>query len=149
VSNSYAGPPAPPVGGAIFLEGNNASQLSHSYSVKPSRLPDGQINFEFSSISRLACPALSGKIFRFLRRANQIYDSRCPASKEGRIAIVTNVEAGCSGRRRRDRRWRWLAYGKAVWSWHPDAGVKFSWEAIPVEATVANKPGHRGATVLK
>jgi hypothetical protein len=34
------------------------------------------------------------------------------------------------------------ADGEAVWSWHPDAGVK-SAEVTP-PATVANKPGHRG-----
>jgi hypothetical protein len=34
------------------------------------------------------------------------------------------------------------ADGKAVWSWRPDAGVKF--RVKPREATVARKPGHRG-----
>jgi hypothetical protein len=34
------------------------------------------------------------------------------------------------------------ADGKAVWSWRPDAGVKFC--GVIHEATVANKPGHRG-----
>jgi hypothetical protein len=38
-----------------------------------------------------------------------------------------------------DRR---VAYGKTVWSWRPDAGVKFA-EAI-LRMTVARKPGHRG-----
>jgi hypothetical protein len=37
-----------------------------------------------------------------------------------------------------DRR---VAYGKAVWSWRPDAGVKLA-GGIPL-ATVARKPGHR------
>src|ERR1700674_970338 len=36
------------------------------------------------------------------------------------------------------------ADGKIVWSRHPDAGVKFSREAIPVKATVAIKPGTPG-----
>jgi hypothetical protein len=31
------------------------------------------------------------------------------------------------------------AYGKAVWFWHPDAGVKFA----QMRTTVAKKPGHR------
>jgi hypothetical protein len=34
------------------------------------------------------------------------------------------------------------ADGKAVWSWRPDAGVK--WCGAIRAATVANKPGHRG-----
>jgi hypothetical protein len=35
-----------------------------------------------------------------------------------------------------------MAYGKIVWSWRPDAGVKFR-ETFR-EATVAKEPGHRG-----
>ena len=59
-----------------------------------------------------------------------------PPHKEGRFAIVTNVEAGCGGRfgvarasgcrailfvsdSQRARRATHVAYGKAVWSWHP------------------------------
>jgi hypothetical protein len=34
------------------------------------------------------------------------------------------------------------ADGEVVWSWHPDAGVKFAEETLL--ATVTNKPGHRG-----
>jgi hypothetical protein len=34
------------------------------------------------------------------------------------------------------------ADGEVVWSWRPDAGVKLAGN-IP-QATVANKPGHRG-----
>ena len=34
------------------------------------------------------------------------------------------------------------ADGKAVWSWRPDAGVKFAEQSA--QATVANKPDHRG-----
>jgi hypothetical protein len=34
------------------------------------------------------------------------------------------------------------ADGKAVWSWRPDAGVKFAGSNL--QATVANKPVHRG-----
>ena len=33
------------------------------------------------------------------------------------------------------------ADGKAVWSWHPDAGVKFA--GSDLQATVTKKPGHR------
>jgi hypothetical protein len=37
-----------------------------------------------------------------------------------------------------------FAYGKAVWSWRPDAGVKLA-EAIP-PMTVAKEPGHWEST---
>jgi hypothetical protein len=36
-----------------------------------------------------------------------------------------------------------FADGEAVWSWHPDAGVKFRGSDIR-EARVARKPGHPG-----
>ena len=36
------------------------------------------------------------------------------------------------------------ADGKIVWSWRPDAGAKFSREAIPARATGAKEPGPRG-----
>jgi hypothetical protein len=34
------------------------------------------------------------------------------------------------------------ADGEVVWSWRPDAGVKFAGDDL--QATVARKPGHRG-----
>jgi hypothetical protein len=37
------------------------------------------------------CPAPGEKIFRFTRRANQIYNFRRPIPREGRIAIVTDA----------------------------------------------------------
>ena len=56
--------------------------------------------------------------------------SRIPPHEEGRIAIVTNVEAGSGGRETSQRIFRaderGLADGQAVWSWHPDAGVKLA-----------------------
>ena len=36
------------------------------------------------------------------------------------------------------------ADGEVVWSWRPDAGAKFSQEAIPAEVTGAKEPGPRG-----
>jgi len=36
----------------------------------------------------------------------------------------------------------WPADGEVVWSWRPDAGVKFA-EGI-LQATVTTKHGHRG-----
>jgi hypothetical protein len=45
------------------------------------------------------------KRIRLRRRANQVHISARPvSSQEGRIAIVTNVEAGCDGR---DQRAAW------------------------------------------
>jgi hypothetical protein len=34
------------------------------------------------------------------------------------------------------------ADGEVVWSWRPDAGVKFAGDDL--QATVAKEPGHRG-----
>jgi hypothetical protein len=39
-----------------------------------------------------------------------------PAHTEGRFAIVTDVGAGCGGRRRRIDEGAWLADGEVVWS---------------------------------
>jgi hypothetical protein len=36
------------------------------------------------------------------------------------------------------------ADGEGVWSWRPDAGAKFSREAIPAKVTGAKEPGPRG-----
>jgi hypothetical protein len=47
---------------------------------------------------RSACPALLTKIFRFSFHANHFYIHCHPVPLEGRIAIVTDVEAGCDGR---------------------------------------------------
>jgi hypothetical protein len=63
------------------------------------------------------------------------------------LAIVTNVGAGCGGRgsvgRASGARTNDVAAdGKAVWSWRPDAGVKF--RGVIRVTTVARKPGHRG-----
>jgi hypothetical protein len=52
--------------------------------------------------------------------------SNYPASHEGRIAIVTDVEAGGDGRDGAARRTAPFADGQAVWSWRPDAGAKFA-----------------------
>jgi hypothetical protein len=52
------------------------------------------------------CPASFAKIFHFLFDPNHRRLCRRPASLEGRIAIVTDVEAGCGGRGVRLRRGR-------------------------------------------
>src|SRR5262249_31078556 len=58
---------------------------------------------------------------------------RIPPHEEGRIAIVTNVEAGSGGRAtsqhaqsKRMQTNDCRADGQAVWSWRPDAGAKLA-----------------------
>jgi hypothetical protein len=62
---------------------------------------------------------------------NRRFPPAVPASREGRIAIVTDVGCGMRWTRQRQahtcgRRMTLQADGEAVWSWRPDAGVKFS-----------------------
>src|SRR5262249_3471147 len=58
--------------------------------------------------SDLGRPVVVRKIFRFALAPNQWLPSHVPPRHEGRIAVVTNVEAGCGGRAGHDRR-TWLA----------------------------------------
>ena len=97
-------------------------------------LPDGQIG-------ELHVQPPSQKYSGVLFNPNHFYIHLIPPSQEGRFAIVTDVEAGCGGRRRRvdegavagrrsrvvltPRRWRQVSGGTKP-------------------ATVARKPGHRG-----
>jgi hypothetical protein len=116
-----------------------------------SDLPDGQI-------SDLAVESPLQKYFHF--HPTQINSTTLPSRprEEGRIAIVTDVGHGM--RWTRQRRVRDViaersqgartndiaADGKAVWSWRPDAGVKFRgnlprkrrWQQSPVtgESTI-------------
>jgi hypothetical protein len=93
------------------------------------------------------CPAPFAKIFLFFRTPNQSYVIRRPASLEGRFAIVTDArrdavdaEAPITNGAEAD--------GKIVWSWHPDAGVKFAkasfrgrrWQKSPVAGESTYKP---------
>jgi hypothetical protein len=100
--------------------------------------PDGQITE--------SCPAPPRKIFRFSPDPNQIYINRHPSHTEGRFAIVTDVGCGMRWTRQCQARKCWTkdadAYGEVVWSWRPDAGVKFS--GVIRWMTVAKEPGHRG-----
>jgi hypothetical protein len=50
---------------------------------------------------RVACPAPFAKIFWCSFYPNHFYIFSHPALTRGRIAIVTDVGAGCDGRRRR------------------------------------------------
>ena len=64
--------------------------------------------------------------------------------QEGRFAIVTKRGPECGGREGAERRTADLAYGKAVWSWRPDAGVKLAMMLRITLMMVARKPGHQG-----
>jgi hypothetical protein len=66
-----------------------------------------------------------------------------PPRQEGRTRRHERG-AGCGGRSGDARRAALVADGEVVWSWRPDAGAKFSREAIPAKVTGANEPGPRG-----
>ena len=103
-----------------------------------------------SVVSRKTCPALSQKNIHLRRRANQRHDSGRPAPlRRGVRAIATDVGCGMQWTRWCRKANDASADGKIVWSRHPDAGVKFSREAIPVGATVAIKPGTPGRARYK
>jgi len=90
----------------------------------------------------LPCPASPAKIFLFSSNPNHRHISGRPASSWG--AFRDRHERG-----RRDAvdadgalTNALEADGEAVWSWCPDAGIKFAKSFSRV--TVARKPGHRG-----
>jgi hypothetical protein len=88
------------------------------------------------------CPVCSGKIYPFLPGPNHTYKARHPVPIEGRFAIVTDVGAGCGGRKRRARRARRLRTAKPC---GPDAPtLASSLAGLDPQATVAKKPGRRG-----
>ena len=76
---------------------------------------------------RLVCPSCQSAASR---RAlpfspNQSDHSRIPDPQEGRFAIVTNV--GWDAMDAIDQETNdFIADGEIVWSWRPDAGVKFA-----------------------
>ena len=90
----------------------------------------------------LGCQSAKHKYFSF-RKSEIVYCCRRPASARGAYA---------SSRTWGGMRWtRWCrktsdasADGEVVWSWRPDAGAKFSWEAILAKVTGAKEPGPRG-----
>ncbi len=115
----------------------------------PEKLPDGQI--------KKTCPALSIKIFRFRRRANQWFlsarltqeEGRCATSRNARWdavdATATTDERGFGGRRSRvvltPRCWR-----QVVWSDpHGDGGNKAGRRG---ERAISRKPLRREGRML-
>src|SRR5580704_9333155 len=71
-----------------------------------------------------ACQVPLAKIFCFSEYSEYPIFPLVPPHQKGRIMIVAKRGAGCGGRWRRQRRGRFSADGKTVWSCHPDAGVK-------------------------
>ncbi len=78
--------------------------------------------------------------------ANQSISLRIPSHSGGRFADVTDA-----GRVAVDAAARETgapaAYGEIVWSWHPDAGVKFAaqargrrWQESPVTGEITYNP---------
>jgi hypothetical protein len=70
--------------------------------------------------------ALLAKIFRFSRSANQVYGSVIPCPPEGAYRDRHDTWCGMRWTRRYRLTSDANADGKAVWSWHPDAGVKLA-----------------------
>jgi hypothetical protein len=58
--------------------------------------------------------------------ANQGYKPDIPCPQKGRFAIVTNVGQGMQWTQQHRLTRDVAADGKIVWSWRPDAGVKFA-----------------------
>jgi hypothetical protein len=92
----------------------------------------------------LGSPVLFSKIFPLTRRANQRYQLAPSHPMRGAGRDRHERAVGCGGRSGHERRTWQVAYGEVVWSWRPDAGVKFVRSKSFSGMTVARKPGHRG-----
>ena len=132
---------------------------------RPKRLALGRRKLARETVMRGCCP--TGKsALAFRRTAKRVQplsqkfsafavgqiNFRTPAVScppEGRIAIVTTrwardaMDAAAPGSIIFGPDERAAAYGKVVWSWRRDAGVKFAGRSFP-RMTVATKPAHRG-----
>ena len=76
----------------------------------------------FKPVRRSSPPAVN---FLLYEKQKSWIMGAIPPPQEGRIAIV--MDAGCGMRWTRERRETNALHadGQAVWSWRPDAGVKF------------------------
>ena len=89
-----------------------------------------------------------GKIFLFLIFRICVYDAPSRLIEEGRIAIVTDVEAGSGGRmgcsaiNRADEQLD--THGEIVWSWHPGADAKFAMFMTSIADDGGKNAGPRG-----
>jgi hypothetical protein len=87
--------------------------------------PDGQIAHAcHAQIARRANLSQPDGIAVTPKSAADFAPSR--PHQEGRFAIVTNVGSGMRWTRWRRKTSGANADGEVVWSWHPDAGVKFA-----------------------
>jgi hypothetical protein len=75
--------------------------------------------------SRFGHPPLRAQKFLFTKIRNRGYLTPSRLDRRG-VRVVTDVAAGGSGRGRHHRTSDADADGEIVWSWHPDAGVKFA-----------------------
>jgi len=90
--------------------------------------------------SDLGCPVLLAKIFRFCSPSIDGFFRAVPARKRGVSRSSRTLGTECGGRFGDARRAAREADGEVVWSWRPDAGVKFSrgnlrgrrWQESPV-----------------
>src|SRR5882724_5365013 len=73
---------------------------AHRPGMNATNQPDGQINSDYQK----SCQAPKSKIFRFIRRANQRYDSGHPVPLRGALAIVTTRDGERWTRRCLDER---------------------------------------------
>src|SRR5258708_28406780 len=99
-------------------------------------LPDGQITSDFQK----SCQAPKSKIFLFSLDPNQFTDSRHPVPKEGR-AHVTNAGRDAVDAAARETSAACWRTAKSCRSGAPMLASSLREEA---QATVSNKPGHRG-----
>src|SRR5713101_3854135 len=100
------------------------------------KLPDGQITSDFPK----SCQAPKSKIFLFSPDPNQFTDSCRPVPQRG-VAQRHQRGAGCGGRGGAFDEWRFSRTAKSCRSDAPMLASSLREEA---QATVSNKPGHRG-----
>ncbi len=147
----------------------NFATARHAVTFAPysaqSQEPTGKSSDLLPAVIR-ACPAPFRKIFRFYRKSTQAYVGARLIPARGAARDRHERGVGCGGRggvvrrttpvrlrqgfggrvpRSVERSGEWLvAYGEAVWSWRPDAGVKLAMMLRITQVTGARKPGPRG-----
>jgi hypothetical protein len=111
-----------------------ASEISRAGRDNPTRRANHLLIFRTVGQAPLA------KIFRFSESTNQSIRKGIPPGERG-VSRSSRTRAGMRWTRRRRMTSAGVADGKAVWSWHPDAGVKFAesktsrgrrWQESPV-----------------
>jgi hypothetical protein len=116
------------------------NRIVHQLSKMPSSCP-ASAGKSLSLVDPASSPFCKNILLRSSPKSLLKLAPSCPA--EGRLAIVTNVGAGCGGRGCALDEWRLRRTAKSC---GPDAPTlaSSSREASFSGATVANKPGHRG-----